>query len=131
LARQGTIISIQFANLKTRSQPIVEAAHFEDRNELVVMLQPISGQLLKEGLDLLRVRRDLPSQHHIAVVVAERDGNLARVLIDSKVQHDRGPPVGKSDGHLSLCDRTTAQFQQGRLFHRYQSADQRNSWHDE
>src|ERR1700738_4852608 len=28
---------------------------------------------------------------------------------------------GKADGHLSHCDRTTAQFQQERLFHRYQS----------
>ena len=68
--------------LKHADQPIVEAAHFQDRNELVVIPQPISGQLLKEGLNLLRVRRDLTSLQDIPVVIAERNRDLSRVLID-------------------------------------------------
>jgi hypothetical protein len=82
--------------LKHAIQPIVDAAHFQDRDELVVILQPISGQLLKEGLDLLRVRRDLSSLQDIPVVIAERNRDLSRVLIDSKVQHGRSPSVGES-----------------------------------
>jgi hypothetical protein len=54
----------------------------------------LAGELLEVRLDLLRLRRDLPRQQHVAVFGAERDRDLACVLIDSEVQHGCGSPVG-------------------------------------
>jgi hypothetical protein len=79
--------------LQHADQPIVESAYFEDRYELFIVLQPIAGELLKEGVDLLRVRRDLPCLQDIPGSVAERNSDLAGVLVDSKVQHRDGSPV--------------------------------------
>jgi hypothetical protein len=49
-------------------------------------VQALAGELLKEGVDLVRLRRDLPGLQDIAVVVAERDRDLPCVLVDSQVQ---------------------------------------------
>src|SRR5262249_55539072 len=45
------------------------------------------GQLLEEGLDLLRLRRNLSGLDDVAVLVAERDGDLPGVLVDPQIQH--------------------------------------------
>src|SRR5262249_14796165 len=49
--------------------------------------KPLAGELLEEGVGLLRLRRDLPGQHDVPARVAERDGDLPCVLVDAQVQH--------------------------------------------
>jgi hypothetical protein len=66
-------------------QPVVEAADLEHGHERLAVPQPLAGQLLEEGVDLLRLRRHLPGPHDVALVVAERDRDLAGVLIDAEV----------------------------------------------
>jgi hypothetical protein len=50
-------------------------------------VQPLAGELLEEGVDLLRLRRDLAGLEEVAVFVAERDGDLPGVLIDAEIKH--------------------------------------------
>src|SRR5262249_43398036 len=73
--------------LEHADQPIVEAADFEHGHEGLAVVQALAGELLEEGVDLLRLRRDLAGLHDVTAVVAERDGDLPCVLIDAEIQH--------------------------------------------
>jgi hypothetical protein len=48
-------------------------------------VQALAGELLEEGLDLLRLGGHLPGLYHVAALVAERDRQLPCVLIDAEV----------------------------------------------
>ena len=76
-------------------QPIVEATDFHHRNERFATTVQSPGKLRKELLDLLRSCRKLPGLNDITAFIAERNGKLACVLVDSKVQHSRSSPVKK------------------------------------
>jgi hypothetical protein len=73
--------------LQQADRPVVEAADLEHGHEGLAAVQALAGELLEEGVDLLRLRRDLAGLQDIAVVIAERDGDLPCVLIDPQVQH--------------------------------------------
>ena len=106
--------------LEHPDQPIVEAADFERGDERFVIAQSLAGESLKELVDLLGLRRNLPRQHNIAVFIAQRNGDLTCMLVNSEVQHNRGSPVVRERFTASPSDRRTASSQQDRLFHRYQ-----------
>jgi len=78
----ATIVS-QHAN-----QPIIEATDLQDGHEGPTIAQPLTGELLEKGVDLLRLGRDLAGLQDIAAFIAERDRDLPCVLVDSQVQHD-------------------------------------------
>ncbi len=52
-------------------QPIVEATDFEHGDERFIATQPLAGEVLKESVDFLRLRGDLPSLQDIAILIAE------------------------------------------------------------
>jgi hypothetical protein len=64
------------------NEPIVEAADLEHGHEGLAVVQAFAGELLEEGVDLRGLGGHLPGLHDIAVVVAERDGDLPCMLID-------------------------------------------------
>ncbi len=67
-------------------KPVVEPADFEDRREppLGVGEPP---QVFEERPHPTPFRRNLPSQHGIPGLIADTDGQLLAVLVDSKVEH--------------------------------------------
>src|SRR5262249_41132917 len=69
------------------NQSDVEATDLEDGGERFVGGQPLAGELLEEGVDLLRLRRYLPGLQDVTALVAERDGDLPCVLVDPQIQH--------------------------------------------
>ena len=74
-------------------QPIVEAADLDDGD-----VSTFCGCLLIElGEELgtpFRLGRDLATKADVSGFVAQRDGELFCVLVDSEVQHDCGSPRG-------------------------------------
>jgi hypothetical protein len=66
------------------SQPWVHAANLDDRHEPVFSFSPL-GQILEKHPNLLPSRADLPLEDHVAVLGAKIHGNLAFVLVDTKV----------------------------------------------
>src|SRR5262245_31360076 len=75
-------VVVQHAN-----EPVVKATDLEHGDEGRACGQPLAGELLEEGVDLVGLRRDLPGLHDVPALVAERDGDLPCVLIDAQVQH--------------------------------------------
>src|SRR6185295_14929035 len=73
--------------LQHSDQPIIKTTNLQHGHEGLAIAQPLTGQLLEEGVDLLRLCRHLPSQQDIAVFIPQRDRDLPCVLIDSEVQH--------------------------------------------
>jgi hypothetical protein len=69
------------------NEPVGKATDLEHGDERLAVVQPLAGELLEEGVDLLRLRVDLPGLHDVTARVAERDGDLPCVLIDPEVQH--------------------------------------------
>jgi hypothetical protein len=65
-------------------QPIVEATNFQDGHEGFTVPQSFASELRKEGVDVFRMRRYLPSLQDIAVLIAERDRDLSCMLINSE-----------------------------------------------
>jgi hypothetical protein len=51
--------------------PVVEATDLEHGDERCAPGQPLAGELLEEGVDLVRLRRGLPRLQDIAALVAE------------------------------------------------------------
>ena len=52
-------------------EPVVKPTDLEHGDERFALGQPLAGELLKEGVDLLRLRRDLPGLQDVAAFVAE------------------------------------------------------------
>jgi hypothetical protein len=50
------------------------------------------------------LRRNLPSLDDVAILIAQRDRDLTRMLVDSKVQRVRGSPVALSQQDHSFID---------------------------
>jgi arylsulfatase len=76
-------------------QPIVKATDLEHGHESVAVAQTLAGEFLEEGVDLVRLCGHLPSQQDITVIIAERDGDLPCMLVDSQIEHHGGSPVGR------------------------------------
>src|SRR5262249_51694122 len=83
------------------------------------VVQALAGELLEEGVDLLRLRRDLPGLHDVPALVAERDGDLPCVLVDAQGQHRwfSCRVVGSKVSYFTLPTRgRTASSQRDRSF---------------
>jgi hypothetical protein len=52
-------------------EPLVEATDFQDRRERFIVGESPTGELLKKGVDLCRLRRNLSSQQDVAVLIAK------------------------------------------------------------
>src|SRR5262249_55028088 len=107
-------------------EPVVEATDLEHGDEGLARGQPLAGELLEEGMDLLRLRRDLPGLHDVPALVAERDGDLPCVLIDAEIKHGwfSCRVVGSKVSDFTLPTRgRTASSQRGRSF-----TDTKSDW---
>src|SRR6516162_4959915 len=111
LAQRGGVSSIGFAFLaflgldqnhlvamvimEHADQPIVKATDLEHGHERVAVAQTLAGEFLKESLDLVRMCGHLAGQQDIPVFIAERDGDLPCMLVDSQIENHGGSPVGR------------------------------------
>jgi hypothetical protein len=108
------------------NEPVVKATDFEHGDERLARGQPLAAELLEEGVDLLRLRRDLPGLHDVTALVAERDGDLPCVLVDAEIKHGwfSCRAVGSKVSYLTLPTRgRTASSQRGRS-----STDTKADW---
>ena len=71
------------AVLQQSDQPIVETAHLQNRDERFTHPDTVPSQLGKERLDLLRLRREMPSLQDIVLIITQRNRDLMRMLVDS------------------------------------------------
>ncbi len=84
-------------------EPVVEAAHFQHGDKRFAALQPLTSEVLEKGVHLLGLGGHLPGLHDIAVIVTQRDRDLACVLVDSEVPHERGSPVEERTETVSIA----------------------------
>src|SRR5262249_4965242 len=101
------------------NEPVVKATDLEHGDERLVPGQPLAAELLEEGVDLLRLRRDLPGLHDVTALVAERDRDLPCVLIDAEIRHGwfSCRVVGSKVSYFTLPTRgRTASSHRGRSF---------------
>src|SRR5262249_32145250 len=106
------------------NQPVVKSTDFEHGHERRAVVQALAGELLEEGVDLVRLRRDLPGLHDVTALVAERDRDLPCVLVDPQVQHNWVLLSGGwVEGQLlqPTNPRENRFCSAGPLFHRYHS----------
>jgi len=63
--------------LEHANQPIIEATDLQDGHEGPTIAQPLTGELLEKGVDLLRLGRDLAGLQDIAAFIAECERQLS------------------------------------------------------
>src|SRR5262249_45515686 len=101
------------------NEPVVKPTDLEHGDERLARGQALAGELLEEGADLLRLRRDLPGRHDVTALVAERDRDLPCVVIDAQIKPRwfSSPLVGSKVSDFTLPARgRTASPQRGRSF---------------